>query len=72
MTTATLKKENISLGLAYSFRGLVRYHQGGKHGSHQANMALDKEPSILHLGLLGKKKKTVLHWAELEHWRPSQ
>jgi hypothetical protein len=29
MTTATLIKENIQLGLAYSFKGLVHYHQGG-------------------------------------------
>lgn len=29
VTTATLIKEDISLGLAYSFRGLVHYHHGG-------------------------------------------
>ena len=41
MTKATLIKENISLELAYSFRGLVHYHHGGKHGSVQADMVLD-------------------------------
>ena len=43
MTTATLIKENISLGLAYSFRGLVRYCHGGKHHSMQADMVLERE-----------------------------
>jgi hypothetical protein len=33
MTTAILIKESISLGLAYSFRGVVHYHHDGKHGS---------------------------------------
>ena len=51
MTTATLIKENISLGLAYSFRGLVHYHHGRKHGSVQADMVLEKELRVLHLDL---------------------
>lgn len=29
MTMATLPKENIELGLGYSFRGLIYFHQGG-------------------------------------------
>ena len=38
MTTAALIKENISLGLAYSFIGLVHYYGGtwqraGRHGT---------------------------------------
>lgn len=39
MTKATLKKDSISLGLAYWFRGSVHYHQGRawqcseRHGS---------------------------------------
>ena len=49
MTKATLIKENIELGLAYSFRGLVHYHHGGKHGCMQADMVLEKELRILHL-----------------------
>ena len=48
MSTATLIKENISLGLAYSSRGLVHYHHGGKHGSVQADMVLEKELRILY------------------------
>jgi hypothetical protein len=43
MTKATLMKENISLGLAYSFRGLVHYHHSGKHGNVQADMVLEME-----------------------------
>jgi hypothetical protein len=38
---ATLIKGNISLGLAYSFRGLVHYHHGGEHGGTQADMRLE-------------------------------
>jgi hypothetical protein len=37
------------LGLAYSFRGSVRYHHGGKHGSIQADLVLEKELSVLQL-----------------------
>lgn len=34
LTTATVIKKNIKLGLAYSSgRGLVSYHHVGKHGS---------------------------------------
>jgi hypothetical protein len=50
MTTVTLIKANISLRLAFSFRGLVHYH-GGKHGSMQADMVLEKELRVLHLDL---------------------
>ena len=49
MIKATLIKENISLGLAYSFRGSVHYHHGRKHGSMQADMVLEKELRVLHL-----------------------
>ena len=45
MTLETLRMENIYLGLAYSFRGLVHYH----YGSLQADMALEKELRVLHL-----------------------
>jgi hypothetical protein len=38
MMMATLIKENMQLGLAYSFRGLVHCHHGGEHGSLQADM----------------------------------
>jgi hypothetical protein len=42
MTNATLTKENISLELAYSYRGLIHYHHGGKHGRVQAAMVLER------------------------------
>jgi hypothetical protein len=41
MTTATHIKENVKLGLAYSFRDSVYYHHGGKHGDTQAGMMLE-------------------------------
>jgi hypothetical protein len=40
-------KENIYLGLAYSFRGLVHYHHGRKHGTVQADMVLEKQLRVL-------------------------
>lgn len=40
--TTTLTKERIQLGLAYHFRGLVCYYQGGKHWGTQADMGLEK------------------------------
>ena len=49
MTNATLKKANISMELAYIFRGLVHYHQSKKHGSIQADMVLEEELRVLHL-----------------------
>jgi hypothetical protein len=49
MTTATLMKANVSLELAYRFRGLVYYHHSRKHGSIQADMVLEKELRVLHL-----------------------
>jgi hypothetical protein len=42
MATAALIKENISLGLTYSFRGLAHYHHGGKHGGMQADVVLER------------------------------
>lgn len=42
MTAATLTKENVSLGVAYSFRGLVRYQHGRGHGGRHVNMVLEK------------------------------
>jgi hypothetical protein len=37
------------MGLAYRFRGSVHYHHGGKHGSIQADVVLEKELRALHL-----------------------
>ena len=42
MTMATLIKENISLGMTYSYRDSVHCN-GRKHGSIQADMVLEKE-----------------------------
>ena len=50
MTKTTLIKENISLELAYSFRGLLHYHHGRKP-SMQADKVLEKELRVLHLDL---------------------
>jgi hypothetical protein len=66
MTTATLIKENISLGLAYRFRGSVRHH-GGKHGSVQADVVLE-ELRVLRLGLQAAGDH-VPQWVMLEHRR---
>ena len=37
------------MGPAYSFRGSVHYHHGGKHGSIQAGIVLEEELRVLHL-----------------------
>lgn len=42
MTKITLIKANISLGLDYSFRGSVHYHDG-KQGSTKADTLLEEE-----------------------------
>ena len=55
MTTTTLIKKNVYLGLAYSFKGLVHYHSQ-KHGSVLAYMMLE-EMRDLHLDL----QATVCH-----------
>ena len=52
MTTATLLKESISLGLAYSFSGLVHYHRGREHGGTQLDVVLGKQ-----LRSLGREKE---------------
>ena len=39
------------MGLAYSFRGLVHFHHGGKHGGIQAVKVLEKELKVLHIVL---------------------
>jgi hypothetical protein len=66
MTTATLTK--LRLGPAYRFEGPVHYHHGGKHGSIQADMMLEKELRVLHIDLWAAEGNNwVSHWAELEH-----
>lgn len=49
MTTATLIKDNIQLGLAYSFRSSVHYLHSEKHDSVQANMVLEKMLRVQYL-----------------------
>ena len=49
MTTATLTKENISLGLAYSSEVQSIIVMGRKHESMQADMVSEKELRALHL-----------------------
>ena len=61
MTKAILIKKNIYLGLAYSFRGLVYYHHGGKHGSVQVNMVLERELRVLHPDLQAANKVHIPH-----------
>ena len=77
MTTAIPIKENISLGLAYSFRSSDHHRHGRKHGSIQAGMMLKK--SVLHIDLktarrrpssAGSQEETLIpHWVELRHRR---
>ena len=59
MTTATLRKKNISLRLAYSFRGLVHSHHGGKHDSIQADIVLEKELKSSMSSSTGSKEETA-------------
>jgi hypothetical protein len=51
MTIISFIKESISLGLAYSFRDLVYYHHGRKHGNEQSDMMLDNDIRVLHFDL---------------------
>lgn len=39
------------IGLAYTLRNLVHYRHGGKHGSIQGGIVLEKELRVLHLHL---------------------
>ena len=70
MTKATLTQEDISLGLAYRFRGLVLYHQVRKHGGVQAAMVQEKELRGLHPGPQAAEGDWISHCMELEHKRP--
>jgi hypothetical protein len=77
MTKATRIKENISLGLAYSFRGSVHFHHGGKHGSIQVDKVVEKELRVFYLDSKAARKRlssagsqegnSLPHWGELEH-----
>ena len=43
------------MGLAYSFRGSVHYHHGGKHGIMQADMVLE-ESRVIYLDLKAARR----------------
>ena len=49
--------------LAYSFRYLVHYHHGRKHGGMQADMVQEKKLRVLHLDLQAAGR-------EMRHTRP--
>ena len=63
MTRVTLIKANISLGLAYSFRGSVHYYYGGKHGIMQVDLMLE-EPRVLQIN--GKAARRRLSFASCQ------
>jgi hypothetical protein len=56
MIKTTLIKENIYLGLAYSFTGTVHYHHGWKYGTMQAEMVLEEELKVLYLDLKAARR----------------
>jgi hypothetical protein len=66
MMKVTLIKENISLRLSYSFRGLVHYHHGRKHDRVHPDLVL-KEPRVLHLDLKAARRRVWITLARLEH-----
>ena len=59
-------KENIQLETTHSFRGLVHYHRGGKHGSVQTDLVLE-EPRVLHLPPQAAEGDWVPHREGCEH-----
>jgi hypothetical protein len=68
MTKATFIKDNNERGLAYTFRGSVHYHHGGKYGSVQADMVLERGLRVLHPDLKSSRRRLSLpHWLGLEH-----
>jgi len=47
----------------YSFRDLISYYHGRKHGSVQADMMPEKELRILYLHTQAGKGDHMPHWA---------
>lgn len=69
---ATLIKESLELGLAYSFRGSAHSHHSKKHGSMKANMVLDggaAESSTPESTGVRKSQTLSLEWA---FWKPQR
>ena len=64
MTTATLTKENISLELAYSFRGLIHYCHDRKHESVQEKRQRRSREFYI---LICRQQKETVTLARLEH-----
>ena len=64
MTTTTLIREKHLNGVAYVFRGSGHY-QHGTHGVIWADMILEKELRVLHLGMEATGSG-LRHWAWLE------
>jgi hypothetical protein len=52
------------MGLAYKFRALVHHHDGGKCGSMQADMVLEKKLRVLHLDTQAAGRKRYWAWLE--------
>jgi hypothetical protein len=52
------------------FQRRFHYSHGGKHGSVQIHMVLEKELRVLHLNPQAAEGDFVSHWAELEHRIP--
>ena len=63
MTTTTLNDENTSLGLAFSFRGLVHCRHVEKRGGMQKDMVLEKDLRVLYLDLQAAEGDSEPHWA---------
>lgn len=63
MTTTTLRDENTSLGLAFSFRGLAHCLHVEKHGGMQKDMVLERDLRVLHLDLQAAEGDSEPHWA---------
>jgi hypothetical protein len=64
--SSSYKRKHFELGLHYSFRGSAHYRHSGKHGSTQADMVLEKELKVRHLGSARSSGETETHWAWLE------
>ena len=70
MIKGTLRKEDMSVGLAHRFRGLVHYCRDGKHRGVQADMVLEKELKVLHLNRQAEDSGRERHWTWLEPLKP--
>lgn len=58
----TLKKKAFNWGFVYSFRGWVRDHHDGEHGSMQADMTLEQRLRA-YIWCTGREEKLVVVWA---------